>query len=90
MSNLTEDEQVIRQFMKDQLHDRKKDNPETDNSFIFLEKETLDMLMNHLLNNTKQRASDDSQVKMIEVLEQIITDNQKEFEAIITFLKERS
>lgn len=46
--------------------------------------------MNHLLVNIEQRASGDSRVQIIEVLEQIITDNQKDFEAIITFLKEKS
>lgn len=46
------------------------------------------MLMNHLIN-AEQKASDDSQVKIVEVLEQIIADNQKDFEEIITFLKER-
>ncbi|WP_342505680.1 hypothetical protein [Sporosarcina sp. FSL K6-2383] len=90
MSNLADDEQIIRQFMKEQLNDRKKDKHDNDNSFIFLEKETLNILMNHLLVNIEQRASGDSRVQIIEVLEQIITDNQKDFEAIITFLKEKS
>lgn len=90
MSDLHEDEQVIRQFMKDQLNDRKEDKQKTDNSFIFLEKDTLHMLMNHLLNNAEQKASGDSQVDIVKILEQIITDNQKDFEEIITFLKDRS
>ena len=56
MSEIDEmkDEQVIRQFMKDQLNDRKEDKQENDNSFIFLEKDTLNMLMNHLLMNAEQ------------------------------------
>ncbi len=89
MSNLHEDEQVIRQFMKDQLNVRKEVKQEDDNSFIFLEKDTLNMLMNHLLTNAEQRASGDSQVQIIGILEQIIADNQKDFEEIITFLKDR-
>lgn len=89
MNDLHEDEQVIRQFMKDQLNDRKEDKQVNDNSFIFLEKDTLNMLMNHLLTNAEQRASGDSQVRIIGILEQIITNNQKDFEEIITFLKDR-
>ncbi|MEK5037681.1 hypothetical protein [Sporosarcina sp. FSL K6-3457] len=89
MSNLHENEQVIRQFMKDQLNNRKEDKQENDNSFIFLEKDTLNMLMNHLLINAEQSTSVDSQVKIVEVLEQIIADNQKDFEELITSLKER-
>ena len=90
MSDLHEDEQVIHQFIENQLNDRKEDKQKTDNSFIFLEKDTLHMLMNHLLNNAEQKASGDSQVDIVKILEQIITDNQKDFEEIITFLKDRS
>ena len=89
MNNLHEDEQVIRQFVKNQLNDRKEDKQENDNSFIFLEKDTLNMLMNHLLTNAEQTASGDSQVRIVRILEQIITENQKDFEEIITFLKDR-
>lgn len=89
MNDLHEDEQVIRQFMKDQLNVRKENKQENDNSFIFLEKGTLNNLMNHLLTNAEQKASGDSQVQIIGILDQIIADNQKDFEEIITFLKDR-
>lgn len=89
MRDIHEDEQVIRQFMEDQLNDRKEDKQENDNSFIFLEKDTLNLLMNHLLSNAEQRDSGDSQAEIIGALEQIIADNKKDFEEIITSLKDR-
>lgn len=65
---------------------------EKDNSFIFLEKDTLHLLMGYLLMNTERRnfgeVHEDSQTKMVMALEKIIADNQKDFEEIIMFLKD--
>ncbi len=36
---------VIRQFMKDQLNELKEDKQENNNSFVFLENSTLNMLI---------------------------------------------
>ncbi len=90
MRDIHDDEQVIRQFMKDQLNNRKEDKQENDNSFIFLEKDTLNLLMNHLFTNVERNASVHSQGEIEEALEQIIADNKIDFEEIITFLKDRS
>ena len=84
---------VIRQFMKDQLNELKEDKQENNNSFVFLEKSTLNMLIIYLLMNgerrTDEEVNEDSQVKILEELEQVIADNKKDFEEIITLLKER-
>jgi len=84
---------VIRQFMKDQLNELIKDKQETNNSFVYLENSTLNLLIISLLMNgerwTNGEVNEDIQVKILDELEQIIADSKKEFEAIITLLKER-
>ena len=65
---------VIRQFMKDQLNELKEDKQENNNSFVFLENSTLNMLIIYLLMNGERRTdgevNEDSQVKILEELEQ--------------------
>lgn len=81
---------IISRFMKDQLSERKGDQLENNNSFIYLEKSTLNMLM-ILLMNTGQKSyggvSEDSRVKVLEEIDQVIVDSKKEFEEILTLLK---
>lgn len=84
---------VIRQFMKDQLNELIKDKKENNNSFVYLENSTLNLLIISLLMNgegrTYGKVNEDTQVKIVDELEQIIADNKMEFEAILTLLKER-
>jgi hypothetical protein len=84
---------VIRQFMKDQLNELKEDKQENNNSFVFLENSTLNMLIIYMLLNGERRTNGevngDSQAKILEDLEDVITDNKKEFEEILTLLKEK-
>jgi hypothetical protein len=99
MSNLDGKEQdllvqhVISQFMKDQLNGLKEGKGEADNSFVYLENSTLNMLILYLLMNGKSRThekvSEDSQEKNVEELEHIIADSKKDFEEILTLLKEK-
>jgi hypothetical protein len=93
MSDIKEEVQGIRQFMKDQLNAQKGEKLGNDNSFIFLEKDTLNRLLNHLLMNAEQSVSEeaheDSQEKILKLLEQMIADNKNDFEEFITFLKDR-
>ena len=42
---------VIRQFMKDQLNELAEDKQENNNSFVFLEKSTLNMVLTYLFMN---------------------------------------
>ena len=46
---------MIRQFMKDQLNELKEDKQENNNSFVFLEKSTLNMFILYLLRNEERR-----------------------------------
>lgn len=84
---------VIHQFMKDQLKERKEEKQEDNNSFVFLEKSTLNMVLTYLFMNGVQRThgevNEDSHEKILEELDQIIKDNKKEFEKVIALLKEK-
>ncbi|MFJ7972085.1 hypothetical protein [Psychrobacillus sp. NPDC096389] len=88
---------LIRRLMKEQLDEQQEEKKENDNSFIFLESNTLNNLINYLLINQNNRKNtemvDDksmlSQEKILEELDRIIVDNQQEFEEVITLLKEK-
>ncbi len=84
---------VIRQLMKDQLNELKEGRQETNKSFVFLENSTLNLLILSLLMNGQHRTygevNEDSQVKHVEELEHILADSKKEFEEILTLLKEK-
>ncbi|MDI2585750.1 hypothetical protein OR571_01030 [Psychrobacillus sp. NEAU-3TGS] len=103
MSDLTGNEQEIllknlmRRLMKDQLDELKEEKNRSNNSFLFLENNTLNMLLTYMVMNHSNRKDvevvDDnsrfSQVKILEELDHIIVDNQQQFEEVITILKEK-
>lgn len=84
---------VIRQFMKDQLNERKEDGQENNNSFVFLENSTLNMIIIYLLMNGERRSygevNEDAQEKTLKELENVMADNKKDFEEMIALLKEK-
>ena len=88
---------LIHQFMNDQLGDLQGDKQDNNNSFIFLEKSTLNMLMVYLLLNGERQIplneTEDyngiSQTQILELLEQIQLEQKNEFEALISFIKEK-
>jgi len=94
MSELDEKEQelevkrVIRQVIMDQLNELKAHKQESNNSFVLFEKSTLNILMN-FERRTEHEVNGNSQVKILEELEQVIEDNKKDFEEILTLLKEK-
>ena len=85
--------QILSQLMEDQFNGLKGDKEEDNNSFIFLEKSTLNILLNYLLLNGKNQAyeevDNDTEVKNLEQIEQIIVDTKEEFEEVLTLLKEK-
>lgn len=82
---------VISKFMKDQLNGIKEGKGEANNSFVFLENSTLNMLIHYLLMNGKSRTPEkvnkDSQAENVDELDHIIADSKKDFEEILTLLK---
>ncbi|MGO4886876.1 hypothetical protein ACJ2A9_03880 [Anaerobacillus sp. MEB173] len=90
--------QLTRHFLKEQLNQLKGDNEVKNNSFIYLESKTLNMLLVYLLmdkityNNPKQTNNDNNEFsdELLEELELVITNNKKDFEEIISHLKNNS
>lgn len=86
-------QRVIHQLLKNQSSDRKEDKLDQDNSFIFLEKETLHLLVTHLLASHERKIpqiENENLLANVEgLLEQIAIENNKEFEELITSIKER-
>ncbi|MCP3029090.1 hypothetical protein [Halobacillus sp. A5] len=87
---------LIRQFMRDQLKDLKENKKSRNNSFVFLENNTLNMLIIHLLMNFEKQTPEvrgegdglDS-TKWIEELNQVIKQSEEEFTEVISLLKEK-
>jgi hypothetical protein len=79
---------VIRQVINDQLNELKADKQESNNSLVSFEKSTLNISMN-FERRTGDEVNGNCQVKILEELEQVIGDNKKDFEEILTLLKEK-
>ncbi|WP_274308274.1 hypothetical protein [Solibacillus daqui] len=92
-------EEILRQFTKEHFSDLK--HQENNNSFMFLEKSSLNLLLTFLLSKTQteppttpeindelQAKSKALELKAIEEIDQLINDNEKEFQAILRLLKE--
>lgn len=96
MSHFEEDEalpteKIIRQLMNEHFSNVKENLQENNNSFIFLEKSSLNLLLTYLLstkNETPLLVNEEFELKAIEQLTQLIADNEKEFNTIINLLKE--
>lgn len=88
--------QLTHKLIKDKLEQLKSKNKD-DHSFIYLEGDTLSMLLMYLLKNTEKqntvnstitKENDDfSSIELIKELDSLIVNNKKEFEDIIDQLK---
>ena len=81
---------MISEFMKGQLADLKEYSMEDNNSFAFLEKGTLNLLIAYMLSGEKREKNENFDRKVIAELDQVIENNKKEFEDIISYLKKLS
>jgi hypothetical protein len=84
-------EQIVRHFMKDQLRNVSDFRKEGDNSFAFLEKSTLHLLLSYLLSGDKRAPEENItgqfELRLIQELDDLIADNKVQFEEIIDYLK---
>ncbi len=94
MSELDEQDvgmEHIRQFMKAQLNKLPENSKEKDNSFAFLEKSTLNLLIAYLLSGESRGKSEivdeEFELWVLKQLDEIMDANKKQFEEIIDFLK---
>lgn len=79
---------VIQQLLKDQLNRRNVQ----DNSFAFLEKNTLQQLIAYLVSgekskNFEQRDHPELQTKWLKQLDEVLEDSKAQFEEVIDILK---
>ncbi|WP_026561689.1 hypothetical protein [Bacillus sp. J37] len=88
---------LTHKLIKDKLEQLKSKNKD-DHSFIYLESNTLSMLLMYLLNNTEKQKTDNStatdendfsSIELIKELDTLIIKNKKEFEDIIDQLKDK-
>lgn len=86
--------EMIGELVKERLTQAKKSHNEENNSFVFFEKSTLNVLLDHLLTGDKQSSNHVMNDKLWEVvvakLDTMIENNEKEFENIINQLKKLS
>lgn len=80
----------ISEFMKGQLTDLKEYSIEDNNSFAFLEKGTLNLLIAYMLSGEKRGTNEEFDGKVLVELDRVIENNKKEFEDIISYLKRLS
>lgn len=85
-------ENILNQIMKGHISNIRGNPHENNNSFIFLEKSSLNLLLAYLLSGPQKETSplvyEEVAASAIEHLDQVIHDNEKEFKAIIRLLKE--
>ena len=81
---------MISEFMKGQLADLKEYSMEDNNSFAFLEKGTLNLLIAYMLSGEKRETNEKFDRMVIAELDQVIENNKMEFEDIISYLKKLS
>lgn len=85
-------EKIVKQLIHEKVSVTKENNLENNNSFLFLEKSSLELLLTYLLSNTKNAAppivTEEIELNVLELLDQVMIDNEKEFQAIIHLLKE--
>lgn len=79
---------VIQQLLKDQLNRRNVQ----DNSFAFLEKDTLQQLIGYLVSGEKnnifeQHEHSKLQTKWLKQLDEVLDDSKAQFEEVIEILK---
>lgn len=81
-------EEILQQYVKDHLSNSK----ENDNSFMFLEKGSLNLLLSYLLFMTRQSAPSIQQEALdtstlLAQLDDLIEDNKKEFEMLLDLFR---
>ncbi|WP_018931371.1 hypothetical protein [Gracilibacillus lacisalsi] len=85
--------QMISQYMKDYIDRIHKEDYKKNNSFVYLENETLHMLLMYLFMKNTSNNTDSSQVnlsELAEVLDRHIENNRQGYEEVIQLLKSRA
>lgn len=85
-------EQIINHYLQENFSDLRENLNENNNSFIFLEKTSLNLLLASLLSRsmspTTNGKNEVDESIVIESLDLVINENKKEFESILKLLKD--
>lgn len=97
MSQLEEEqtlliEQMINQYIKDHFSNLKENSNENNNSFMFLEKGSLNLLLAYLLFMNRHTVNPIEKesfegAALLAQLDDLIEDNKKEFEALMDLFR---
>lgn len=87
---------VIHDYLKDHLAQLKEINKESNNSFVFLEKSTLNRLINYMISGTgttskkQQSIGEIDESQILTQLQQLMDQNKEEFEEVLAMLNNLS
>lgn len=84
-------DKILKHFMKENFSSVKDEVQENTNSFKFPEKSSLNLLMAYLLSNNKYEtsypANEEEERKAAEKINQLVHEKEKDFQEIISLLK---
>ncbi len=85
---------VIHQLMKEQLTKLSDYRNEENNSFAYLEKGTLNLLIAYLLSEEKTKtkgiSNEELELKLIKLLDEMLEESKEQFEEVIGLLRKLS
>jgi len=85
---------VIHQLMKEQLTNLPSYSNEENNSFAYLEKSTLNLLITYLISGEKRKAEvigdEELEIKLIKQLDKMLEESKEQFEEVMSLLEKLS
>jgi hypothetical protein len=90
---------VLHQLMKEQLMNLPNNSKKENNSFAYLEKGTLNLLIAYLLSGEKRRTgeigheeiyNEELELKIMKQLDEMLEESKEQFEEVIDLLKKLS
>lgn len=85
---------VVHQLIKEQLTNLSNYSNTKNNSFAYLEKGTLNLLLAYLMSGEKRKVEEvgdeEIEMKMIKQLDEMLEESKKQFEEVISLLKKLS
>jgi len=83
-------EDITQQFIKEQLTNLSSSSSDKNNSFAFLEKGTLNLLIAYLLSGEKPKKqefkNDEFNKQLVKQLDEVLEESKKQFEEVISLL----
>ena len=90
MSEFEKIEHITQQFIKEQLANLSDYSSDKNNSFAFLEKGTLNLLIAYLISGEKPKKqeinNDEFDKQLVKQLDEVIKESKKQFEEVMSML----